>query len=75
MSEADKMFDELGYIKKFENERKAEYRYIKKIMGDLFDFSIIFSKVSKIVVFQGQEGFSMEELKAINKKCEELGWL
>lgn len=75
MSEADRMFEELGYIKKFENDRKTVYRYIKKIMGDLFDFNIVFSKVSKIVVFQGQEGFGMEELKAINKKCEELGWM
>lgn len=72
MSEADKMFEELGYYKDFD-ETTHEYR--KEIDGDLFeiDFWLDEKEVSKN--YYGDAGYiTMKELQAINKKCEELKW-
>lgn len=65
MSNADKLFYELGYDKK-ETSRKIIY-YI-----DLFIWkpSIIFNKKYKSV--KSDLCITMQELKAINMKCEEL---
>ena len=72
---AKEMFEQLGYkfIKReFEiiyqytkNEYIEDYRYIK------FDI-----KIKKIELGDWQEDFnlSLEELQAINKQVEELGW-
>ena len=74
MSEADKMFEELDYHKFFGNENYLEYKYT---VGGA-DLSIVFwhkdQKVSKESNMRC--GYiTMQELKAINKKCEELGWI
>ena len=72
---ADQMFEELGYEKiqqilssgelyiEYYNEKTSEYI---KFWGD--------KTISK---YEYREAgyLSMQELKAINKKCEELGWL
>lgn len=66
MSEADKMFEELGY----EKPKNMLYRSNK--------INIVFDKVfEEIAIIQGSKVLfiSKAELKAINKKCEELGWL
>lgn len=68
MSEADKMFEKLGYYKNFDN---VTHEYRNENNGDLFEIDFWLEKetVSKNYYI------TMEELKAINKKCEELGWL
>ena len=78
MSEADKLFEELGYIKD------------KRLDGDLFYYQknganekwgFRFNTGSKEVypVCYSKENeaiyITMQELQAINKKCKELGWL
>lgn len=74
MSEADKMFEELGY----------EYiEHIYQYGGNVYDYKndkidkwIRFNENDREVIFVTRKSsYSMEELKAINKKCEELGWL
>lgn len=70
MSEADKMFEELGYIK---YESKYNIYYTAQ-----FGTEIAFNKKDKDVTkYWGMENqyIDMQELKAINKKCEELGWI
>lgn len=68
MSEADKLFEELGY---------------KKLIGEtteVFTLSrtsknIAFSKlVNRIRIYGKYDFIDMQELKAINLKCKELGW-
>lgn len=105
MSEADKMFKELGYEKYSEDEEKIIYKYNR----ETFRVSLIFDKRLFKKTFYAREGlwvanddawytqkfknkwdkyntsqgywyniwheFDMEEIKAINKKCEELGWI
>lgn len=75
MSEADKLFEELGY----KLVKATEYRsyYLKYYKDD--DNIIYFDKDDKTIHKDGEYaetcyGITMQELKAINKKCEELGW-
>lgn len=75
MSKADKMFEKLGY-KKYETKDIIQY---------IFDGAdtIIFEKPLKYIkLYVWNDGarelaksINMQELQAINKKCEELGWL
>lgn len=71
MSEADKMFEELGYEK--QNNPEVEIVYIKNSCN-----IVRFWKHGRRVIKQDvgglYKGISMSELKAINKKVEELGW-
>ena len=77
MSEADKMFEELGY-KKYTSEDCIMY------MKDLFMITFIIENKTFITEYkQGDYNFpqirpfevEMQELKAINLKCKELGWI
>lgn len=77
---ADEMFEELGYRIMFDNT--CMFRYVK-----CFDLKpkrhIIFAVDKTISVCEENENelainrdyFTMQELKAINMKCEELGWI
>lgn len=77
---ADEMFKELGYRIMFDNT--CMFRYVK-----CFDLKpkrhIIFAVDKTISVCEENENelainrdyFTMQELKAINKKCEELEWI
>ena len=74
---ADKMFEKLGY-KKYGGLETCRYvRYCNIVNGE--KEYIIFSK-NKTVRFQYlytqvSKSITMQELKAINKKCQELGWI
>lgn len=77
MSEADKLFKKLGY-KKYTSEDCITY------MKDLFMITFIIPNKAFITEYkQGDYNFpkirpfevGMQELQAINKKCEELGWI
>lgn len=70
MSEADKMFEELGYEKTYDDNTVITYEAIKN------NVQIILNDKSFLKEDWGTASdISMEELKAINKKCNELGWL
>lgn len=72
MSNADKLFYELGYeLDKvhYNIDNTDVYTYKKDN-----DF-IRFRTVDKSMVTLFKTNFSKDELKAINMKCEELQWL
>ncbi|MFR7544561.1 MAG: hypothetical protein ACLUWN_01235 [Clostridia bacterium] len=62
MSEADKMFEELGYKKTFNN-------YYEHDFGTTIEFENKYKEIN----IRGP--IEVQELKAINKKCEELEWI
>ena len=77
MSEADRLFEKLGY-KKYTSEDCIMY------MKDLFMITFIIENKTFITEYkQGDYNFpkirpfevEMQELKAINLKCVELGWI
>lgn len=66
---ADEMFKKLGY-KKLVGETTEVY----KLSRD--NKNIYFSKLIKRIKIDGKYDFlDMQELQAINKKVEELGWM
>jgi len=70
MSEADKLFEELGYKLK---EGAIPIKYKKD------NDNVIYFRPNKTWNKSGEDDgycdyITMQELKAINKKCEELGW-
>lgn len=71
--DADFMFEALEY-KKIENDKEIKYEHDHEIMGERFWYDITFWKPSEMVVLHGINGLHKDELKAINKKCQELGW-
>lgn len=67
---ADELFKELGYIEKFSYDKFIVYRTDSShSAGHSIEF---FTNSHK--VFNSYNTINMQELKAINKKCEELGW-
>ena len=81
MSEADKLFEELGYIKKKEHEFKEVKNddevtelilYKNEVKGEEIEFWND-KTISKMCCFDVSY-LTIQELHAINKKCEELGW-
>lgn len=72
MSEADKMFEELGYWLECENYNMSiwvnDYHEVIKFNNERKEFY-------KAVGNEEFEYITMQELQAINKKCEELGWI
>lgn len=85
MSEADKEFEEIGFIKKEVNNLIVYEKYFKaKRKDELVSVVIGFNKVKKqIYGFSGYSGIDyslgidipLNILKIINKKVQELGWL
>ena len=70
MSEADKMFEELGWDKK---EFDISIEYSKINAGSYEEMMICFDKRYKGITID--TWLEIAELKAINQKCKELGWL
>lgn len=75
---ADEMFEELGY-KKIENGKDKVFHieYVKYDKQEDKSITIQFwndESFDKINNFEEVEYITMQELKAINKKVEELGW-
>lgn len=72
MSEADKLFKELGYSKLSEIGSEERLTVYINCKGK----NIRFSHLIKRVMLTGQcTWFDMQELKAINAKVKELNWL
>ena len=64
---ADEMFDELGYEKKKENNKKIIYRDVE--FKEDIEFDLKYKMVFCLF------GIEVQELQAINKKCKELKWI
>lgn len=76
MSEADKMFEKLEYGKQelieiviYENKNDEEI-YIDKKQRTVIKEAYL----SSLNIYEARE-ITMQELKAINLKCKELGWI
>ena len=84
MSEADKLFDKLGY-KKIEDKYNIDFNKIYSFTnGDKIQEKIRFCKLDKYIHVENYNFSSgitfgkyldIQELKAINLKCKELGWI
>ena len=80
MSEADKLLHKLGYVKGYEDCTVEIWSYENR-------FFIRFNKICKSVDFKRKDkrqflglkyhriSIDMQELKAINLKCKEFGWI
>lgn len=72
MKTADKLFEELGY-EKGEIGIFIQFNNIKKLIS--ITFNIEEKTVSKCKGYNEAIPITNKELQAINKKCQELGWL
>lgn len=79
MSEADKMFEGLGYKK----EQDSDYILFEKELLNKELKIIVFNLNKALIDIRTEDDYyyqtittviNMQELKAINKKVEELGW-
>lgn len=69
--EADKMFEKLGYrkLQTIGNQQAAYTNYVgKQVIFNQFSFE------NRVSLYGTYQWLDMQELEAINKKCEELGW-
>lgn len=76
MSEADKMFEELGYEKAEDIRENTGYVYFKNEKHFIYyEYpKIIFhNKIKKLTI--QNDYLTMQELRAIVVKIKELGWL
>lgn len=75
---ADEMFEKLGYKKRKEQQpKKDEIKEIIIYKNDKIYSEIEFWNDKTIIKVKGYDSvdyISIEELQAINKKVEELGW-
>lgn len=75
---ADEMFEELGYEKPEDTIFNIE-KFVKTIGKTKYciAFDYFYRRIS-VFTFEDRESrkdISMQELQAINKKCQELGWI
>ncbi len=73
MSEADKLFEELGY-EVSNSEFVEELNTTTNTVVDNGYIQIIFYN-NKTIYIDADDILNMQELKAINLKCKELGWI
>ena len=79
MSEADKLLNKVGY--KFEKENDIFIIYKKEDKNCYpYIINLSFNKRTKTIIkycelYPDRLWITMEELKAINLKCKELGWI
>lgn len=72
MKTADEMFEELGYYLDVENNVFCIW---VNDDGEVIKFNKKYKKFYKALYCEQFEYITMQELKAINEKCKELGWL
>ncbi len=69
---ADEMFDELGYEK---HSSKSHERFDLYSSDDEHLIRIAFNlRTKRIAIYCDNDALDIQELQAINKKVEELGW-
>lgn len=78
MKTADEMINDLGYKKIEESKRYLRYSTDGRY-GEHIDFDLKLRQIRCTrVTYQGNTHcryFTIQELQAINKKVEELGWI
>lgn len=72
MSEADKMFEELGYYKRGKEKNYLEYINEKDNVRISFMQGTVYIREN---LNCNPTSIYASEIMAINKKCEELGWI
>lgn len=77
---ADEMFEELGYKIMFDN--LSMFRYVKcfklkpkRHIIFAIDRTVSICEENEKELAINRDCFNMQELQAIKKKCEELGWI
>lgn len=77
MSNVDKLFYELGYELDKLSEKPLYCKDLldKNLLGYIDSEMICFDDKYNAIYFTNKYILTMEELKAINMKCKELGWL
>lgn len=71
---ADEMFEELGYKILFEDKKEIQYEFEGIYMDNEIKFDLKEKTVLKEYSTGESQEISTQELQAINKKVEELGW-
>lgn len=78
---ADEIFEKLGY------KKMAEHKFTEPVNGEVIELILYRDDVQRLdIEFWNDKSISkmcnydvsyitMQELKAINKKCQELGWI
>lgn len=74
MKSAKELFKELGYKKLPKKYNKNMILYENENMLKDYKIIIYFSLTDKRIQFSPYFRYSMQELNAINKQVEELGW-
>ena len=72
---AKEMFEELGYKRLPKKYNKNMILYENENMLKNNKVIIYFSLTDKKIQFSPYYRYSMQELKAINQQCKELGWI
>lgn len=75
---ADEMFEELGY-EKYRDKDICKYEYDKAGLKMVIKFNLKYKTITMSMYDKDEQRSyppetTMQELKAINKKVEELGW-
>ena len=73
MSEADKMFEELGYKKKNLDIVFSRFweEWENEDLAKTFSFNTVYEALD--ITDENAYGITMQELRAINEKCKESG--
>ena len=76
MSKADELLLKQDYVKKYEDEYEVKYESNTTVMGESFNFILLFAKKAKMIFHKDIDGNSigidLKLLEAINEKVKEL---
>ena len=75
MKTAKDLFKELGYKRLPKKYNKNMILYENENMLKDYKIIIYFSLTDKKIQFSPYYRYTMQELKAISKQCEEIGWI
>ena len=75
MKTADEMFKKLGYQTLFKDDQIIQYKFVGIYMDNEIKFDLKGKTVLKEYSTGESQEITMQELQAINKKCEELKWI
>ena len=72
------MFEELGYSGYSRKEFAHYSKFISQTKRQIIDIDLVEKKVEKLIITVNTERvckeYTFEEIRAINKQLEELGW-
>lgn len=71
---ADEIFKDLGYTKQYKSEDVYYYQDIE-VQDKYIVFAMGYKSFAKISYYHDAGDITMQELQAIYKKCQELGWI